>query len=174
MRDRDLISDKQADPRRFWCAYTDLEEYHAGMWKPVSSEDRQLSMIAKAVALLRSPERFCEALKRVLDEWPISCLAEFTSPGNHLAWMGQAACCLVDGVPESLTRRAWWKLAEKERETANQIARDAHLYWKNVCRKNYRDIGVITNSLKNTTRGCGNEFQTKKDEETCLRQLSLF
>lgn len=130
MRDRDHICEKAVDPRRFWCHYEDLEEYHAGMWNRVSAADTQLSLIAEAVALLRSESRFRPAVARVLIEWPVSCRAEFTSPGNHLAWMGQAACCLEAHVPEALTRRAWWKLNAQEQEAANVIAQAAVETWR--------------------------------------------
>jgi hypothetical protein len=132
MRERDSITDtpKAADARRFWCAYTALEEYHAGMWRRISGEEAQLRAVAAAVALLRDRARFAQAILRVLVEWPTSCRAEFTSPGNHLAWLGQAACCLAVGVPEDLTRRAWWKLSEEDREAANIIARKALEVWR--------------------------------------------
>lgn len=132
MRERDFIEDrpKAPDPRRFWCPYTALEEYHAGMWHRTSGEAEQNRAIAVAVTLLRDRARFAQAVLRVLVEWPTSCRAEFTSPGNHLAWLGQAACCLTSGVPEDLTRRAWWKLSEDEREAANIIARKAIEVWR--------------------------------------------
>ena len=129
MRDRDLISDQPVDRSRFWCVYTDLEEYKAGMWSLVGSEDAKVRLIVEAVALLRSPE-FSDAIARVMNEWPVSCRAEFTSPGNHIAWIGQAACCLARGVPEDLTRRAWWKLTDKQRAGANRIAGNALASWE--------------------------------------------
>ena len=131
MRDRDLIGGSAVDTRRFWCAYTDLEEYHAGMWKPISHKETQSKMVAQSVALLRSQKRFTRVSREVLDEWPMSCKAEFTSPGNHLAWLGCAACCFDSGVPEDLTRRAWWKLTDGERTTANSVARSAITRWIN-------------------------------------------
>lgn len=129
MRDRDPIDGKSVDKERFWCPYSDLEEFHAGMWKTVSAEGEQDKLIALAVSLLRNPARFSAALDRVLGEWPTSCKAEFTSPGNHLAWLGQASCCIEHGVPESLTRRAWWKLLECERGTADKLAASAVSRW---------------------------------------------
>ena len=119
------IDSKPIDSRRYYCAYTELEEWRAGMWKRTGGEPEKLRAIAGAVSLLRSPERFAAALERVLAEWPTSCRAELTARGNHLAWMGAAACCLTLGVPEDLTRRAWWKLSEAERGAADDLARRA-------------------------------------------------
>ncbi|MCP4640621.1 MAG: hypothetical protein GY851_09320 [bacterium] len=137
MRDRDLICEgARVDHRRYWCAYTDLEEFAAGMWRPIHGDRAQTKLVALSVSLLRSPARFDDAVRLVLSSWPTSCRAEFTSPGNHLAWLGCAACCLVDGVPEDLTRRAWWKLTEHERATANLVASTAVARWA-------RDNGAV-------------------------------
>jgi hypothetical protein len=134
MRDRDFIDDSAADRRRFFCSYEELEETKAGMWRLVSGKDKSIALIASAVALLRDRQRLTVAFARVLSEWPVSCKAEFTSPGNHLAWLGQAACCLEFGAPEALTRRAWWKLTEDERETADELAASAIAQWKATVR----------------------------------------
>lgn len=176
MRDRDYITEDptRSDRRRFWCAYTDLEEYHAGMWKTVHGEEPQLRMIAKAVSVLGFEARFAAALSCVLERWPVSCLAEFTSPGNHLAWLGQAACCIDAGVPESLTRRAWWKLTEDEREKANAVARSAVSEWRNRWGKSYRGGGVTTRTWKSITQGCGAGFLGPTNERCLCAQLSLF
>jgi hypothetical protein len=132
VRDRDLIDHSvKFDSTRFWCAYTDLEEYHAGMWKNLGSESSKQKLIASSVVLLRTPSLFKKAIERVFAEWPISCKAEFTSPGNHLSWLGCASCCLQFGVPEELTRRAWWKLTDTERNRANKIASESIKRWIN-------------------------------------------
>lgn len=130
MRDRDYINGNEPDRRRFYCPYEALEETAAGMWRPVSSESRVTELIARSVALLRDPQRFAAAIERVMVEWPISCKAEFTSTGHHVAWLGQAACCLDHGSPEALTRRAWWKLTQEERDNADRLAIEAIARWK--------------------------------------------
>lgn len=121
---------RRPEPGRHYADYRDLEEYHAGMWRRQSGEAAQLNLVALAARLLRDPDRFRSALSRVLREWPTSCRAELTRRGNHLAWLGQAACCIVHGVPEDLTRRAWWKLTEAERTAADEAARAAEGAWR--------------------------------------------
>lgn len=123
MRDRDLIQDSlvEADRGRFWCSYLELEEFHAGMWKTSLVIGEEV-LIAKAVSVLGNEDRFESAVQSVFREWRVSVRAEMTSPGNHQSWIGCAACCLVAGVPEHLTRRAWWKLSEEQRSAANNIA----------------------------------------------------
>lgn len=172
MRDRDYISDVpvSADSSRFWCSYLELEEYHAGMWRHAPAT-KERTMIAQSVALLRDETAFSAALSRVCSEWPVSCLAEFTSPGNHLAWLGCAACCLAHGAPESLTRRAWWKLTNQQRDTANRVASDSILSWT---KKHLHDSGATKTRLRNITLGCGAGLQTRLSARRDWAQLPLF
>lgn len=121
-RNREDIYNGRLERGRFYVAYDRLEEFHAGMWRRVSGEAEILSLMARAVRLLRDSDAFRGAVGRVLVEWPLSCRSEFTRSGSHVAWLGQAACCLVGGVPESLTRRAWWKLTPDEQDRANAVA----------------------------------------------------
>lgn len=129
-RERDMIGVKAPDRGRFYCHYEQLEDYKAGMWRRVSSESSKLTLIALAVSLLRDAERFRAALAKVLRDWPTSCRVELTRSGRHLAWLGAAACCLQHGVPEELTRRAWWKLTDGERLQADECAAEAESCWR--------------------------------------------
>jgi hypothetical protein len=118
---------------RFYCEYTELEEYHAGMWKKVSCEDTQLKMIAEAVSLFRDVAAFEKACLSVITDWRNSCRAAFTTPSlNKIAWLGQAANALVSRVPEDLTRRAWWKLSDAEQLACNFVAGNAYARWKTL------------------------------------------
>jgi len=129
--ERDLIGPGRAPERgRYYADYRELEEYEAGMWRRASGEAHQLNLIALAVRLLRDPDRFRDALARVLHEWPTSCKAELTRRGNHYAWFGAAACCITHGVPEHLTRRAWWKLTDAQRLAADECAAEAEACWR--------------------------------------------
>jgi hypothetical protein len=119
---REDIYSGRLERGRFYVAYDRLEEYHAGMWRRVSGERESVRLMALAVRLLRDVVAFGVALAAVLDSWPMSCRSEFTRCGSHIAWLGQAACCLAAGVPEALTRRAWWKLTEEEQAFANAAA----------------------------------------------------
>jgi len=115
---------------RYWCAYTALEEYHAGMWRVVSGDAEALPLIAEAVMVFRDAARFARACADVVNQWPTSCRVAMTNPSlNQIAWMGQAACCLAGNVPEAMTRRAWWKLTEEERAECDRIAVKAIASW---------------------------------------------
>lgn len=119
------------NPGRFWAPYDSREDYRAGMWRRARGSS-EVTLIALAVRLLRDTARFRDVLSRVIREWPVSCRVEFTRRGSHEAWMGAAACCLAHGVPEGLTRRAWWKLTDAEQLRANAVAREALLLWEAV------------------------------------------
>lgn len=126
---RDAIDTGRKDRGRVYFAYDQLEEYHAGMWRPVHTDREQVRLMGLAVTLLRCTRSLDVAMRRVVAEWPRSCESEFTRAGNHAAWLGQAACCLVCGVPEGLTRRAWWKLTGVEQASANAVAAAVESAW---------------------------------------------
>lgn len=128
-RNREDIHNGRLERGRFYVSYERLEEYHAGMWRRVSGEAEAIELMGCAVRILRDGEVFRGAVDRVLSEWPTSCRSEFTRAGSHVAWLGQAACCLAGGVPESLTRRAWWKLTPGEQDRANGIAEAAERHY---------------------------------------------
>lgn len=58
---------------RVWAAYTELEEYHAGMWRRVAGDEERSAWLGKACALLRDIPAFEEAMRRALNAWPTSC-----------------------------------------------------------------------------------------------------
>lgn len=124
---------------RYYCHYQLLEEYHAGMWRKVSSEVTKLNLIAQAVAHFRNIQDFKDSCLSVITHWRHSCLTAFTTPSlNKIAWIGQAAVCQKHRVPEDLTRRAWWKLTEEQRDSCNEVAAEALASWR------YNHYGVDT------------------------------
>lgn len=130
-RNREDIYAGRLERGRFYVAYDRLEEFHAGFWRRVSSEAETMRLMGKAIRILRDPVAFRAALERTLVEWPLSCRSEFTRAGSHVAWLGQAACCIAGGVPEGVTRRAWWKLAPEEQGRANATAEEyENHYWE--------------------------------------------
>lgn len=108
--------------KRVWKHYSELEEFHYGMYKTVSGDTRKAAVL-RAANLLANPEEIRDAMLQVLDDWPASCEVNFTSEGvNKIAWLGQAACCLRVGAPEEPTRAAWFTLSQLEQRRANEAA----------------------------------------------------
>lgn len=117
--------------RRFYCAYTELEEYHAGMWRRVSDEEGRALLLDAAVRHLRDSVAFRAAMHRVLAEWPTSCLAAFTNPSlNKPNWLAHAGACLAVGVPEEFMRLGYWELSPPERERADRDAAECAAEWR--------------------------------------------
>lgn len=75
------------------------------------------------INLLSSPSIFYSTLKKVLNEWTISCDENLSNIYcNRQAWLGQAACSYLHKAEETITREAWGILSEKKRIEANNIA----------------------------------------------------
>lgn len=122
---------RKKKPARFWCMYTDLEEYHAGMWRRVSGEEARGTFLHKAEMLLRDSKSFCAAMRKVLQEWPISCMYNFTNPSlNKPVWLAHAGAALTRGIPEEFMRIAYWVLEPSERARADKDAEDIFAEWE--------------------------------------------
>jgi hypothetical protein len=115
---------------RFWCMYTELEEYHAGMWRRIAGEEARGALITKAVAFLSDSKAFREGMARVLGEWPISCMYNFTNPSlNKPVWLAHAAAALTRSIPEEFMRLGYWVLPEPERARADRDAEEIYATW---------------------------------------------
>ena len=80
---------------RVFFHFQSLEEWHAGMWRPVRGEDRTKNARV-AADLMRRPEEFKEAMLRALTEWPNSCIHNLSADAvNKLAWLGHAGNCIA-------------------------------------------------------------------------------
>lgn len=111
---------------RIYHPYTAWEDWQAGMW----SRSRRDGDTARAAHILGDPDTFRDAARAMLRDWPRSAEQNLTGGlNNRRAWVGQAACCHLAGVPEDQTRDAWWTLTDAERRTANQIADDVIIEW---------------------------------------------
>jgi len=101
--------------------YTLWEDYQNGMYNlNVNNEDYYIN---KAIELLKNDKLFYRTAKSVLEKWKVSTLINLTNKNcNKQAWIGQASCCICYKVPEYLTRIAWSKLTDEERENANKVA----------------------------------------------------
>lgn len=116
--------------KRVFHHFSKMEEFHSVMWKRIDPTERDAAIEASA-ELMREPDSFAQACKRVVDEWPHSTEANLTaSVINHQAWIGHAACCLNHGASEDLTRMAWRTLTQDEQDAANAAADEAIRYWE--------------------------------------------
>ena len=99
-----------------------LEEYHGGLWRIITGENRR-SCFAKSLLLLRDEPRLRRAMEDVIEQWPFATEHNLSAENtNRRAWLGQAACCLAVGSPEDCTRGAWGWLSQDEQDAANAAA----------------------------------------------------
>jgi hypothetical protein len=83
------------------------------------TNDETLTAFAE---FFRDLDKFEEGLKRVLSEWKYSCEHNLTNDKmNRVAWLGQAAICIMEGIPSSF-RAGYSLLNEGERDVADRLA----------------------------------------------------
>ena len=65
---------------------------------------------------------FEQNLDFIITNWRYSCEHYLSNPAmNRIAWLGQAAVCLSEGIPSSF-RSGWSLLTEQEQDAANNLA----------------------------------------------------
>jgi len=108
--------------KRIYHPYWTWEDFKNGMWNKVSKE-QEPEMLKTAIEFTGDHEKYGQAMKRVINEWPVSCENNLTDLStNRKAWIGHAACCLEIGIPEYIIRSAWGKLTDEQRILANKQA----------------------------------------------------
>ena len=109
--------------------YTLWEDANNGMWKSVSGKEREV-MLEDAVRFTGDHILYGSWMMKVIKAWPVACEQNLTNQSiNHQAWIGHAAVCLALGIPEDITRDAWWKLTDRQRNDANKQADAAIAAW---------------------------------------------
>lgn len=105
------------------------EDYENGMWSRVSKKEEQ-RMLPLAVEFTGDHIKYGKAMLRVIREWPYSCENNLTNKNhNRMAWIGHAAVTLELGIPEYITRAAWGRLSQKQKDDANRMAMNAINTW---------------------------------------------
>lgn len=109
-----------------------LEE--ASMWGTCKPSERE-ELIQKSYDLFVEPDRFMDACRKVLVEWPFSSEHNLSAKvQNRKAWMGWAACCVNHGSTEYATRNGWRYLTDSQKDIANYVAQCVIEEWES-CQK---------------------------------------
>lgn len=112
--------------KQFYSHYTLWEDFNCGMWNKYEGLEKE--GLSKCISLLQNPEL---GMIMVTKNWNISTKVNLSDKQqNRKSWLGQAACCIIHGVPENITRKAWMMLTEQERDNANQIAKKVIEQWE--------------------------------------------
>ena len=123
--------------KRIWIHFQEWEEITAGMWNDKADISNQ-AMQSKVFDFMNDVEAFKAAMFRVASEWEKSCLHNLTAlEQNRLAWIGHAACALILGCPEHITRKAWGTMSQEKQDAGNASATEAVQWWEsNHAKKN--------------------------------------
>jgi hypothetical protein len=120
--------------KRVYHPYYNWEEVKYNMWGDV---DDTAAYLQKAIEFTGDHKLYGSFMRRVANEWPISCENALTDLSlNRKAWIGHAATALAIGCPEDITRKAWGYLSDEQQFLANEEARRTIEEWENNYRKN--------------------------------------
>lgn len=113
---------------QIWHDIRKWEEIAHNMWGDVDDKKMALDI---AIGFTSDHKLYGHYMRRVCDEWPISCENALTDPYlNQKAWVGHAAVALAHNIPEDITRMAWGHLTDEQKYLANKEAERAIAAWK--------------------------------------------
>lgn len=117
--------------KRIYHTWDEWECFPSGFYNeksPVDGEER-VDTARRYADFLRDSERFRAACKRVITEWKNSCEHYLSNESmNRIAWMGQAAACISEGIPSNF-RTGFHLLSKEEQQKADEIAFQAINEW---------------------------------------------
>lgn len=122
--------------------YTLWEDFKNGMYDEI--KEGRSERVLLAVELLSNFDLLYEQMTRVTVEWPIATAQNLTSPMNHQAYLGQAACNIWRGVKEDETREAWGRLTQEQRYKANRVADRVFSEWKSRYEREHEETYQIS------------------------------
>jgi hypothetical protein len=108
--------------------YDKWEEVAHNMWGTSKDARGDLNL---AIELTSDHIMYGSYMHEVIKHWPISCENALTDSNiSQKAWIGHAAVAFALQIPESITRKAWSYLDDKQRILANQAADRAIREWR--------------------------------------------
>lgn len=116
--------------KRIYHDYNLWEDYKNGFYEIISGNEKE-EKIKKVIELFSDKELTEEFMNRVINEWKYSCEHNLTNYSmNRIAYIGQAACCIYDKVPNLTTMYAWKFLDENIRLRSDKIASKTIKIWE--------------------------------------------
>ena len=105
------------------------EDYKWGFYDNCSGSERD-KKIQSVIEMFNSEQLTTEHMNRVIKEWKYSCEHNLTNESlNKIAYIGQAACCIYDNIPNTVTMEAWSLLDEEIKSRADKIAQSVIDKW---------------------------------------------
>lgn len=107
---------------RIYHSWDKWEDHKHGFYDNISGKNKQ-EMINKVVQIFSDSELTEMLMRKVLNEWKYSCEHNLTNLSmNRIAYLGQSACCILAGIPSTITMEAWSLVPEEKRNEADKIA----------------------------------------------------
>lgn len=111
---------------RMWHPWHTWECFKSGFYATAPTE---FDGVVGYTEFLGNIPRFQRGLRRVVREWPYTCEHHLTNNTlNRIAWLGQAAACIEEGLP-SCCRRGFSLLPKAAQIQANYVARQSLKQW---------------------------------------------
>jgi hypothetical protein len=106
------------------------ECYSSGMYDAAQCTKSDFETFKRSYAkFLSDSAYFYSSAKRMVADWPLSCLNFLTNEQiNRVAWIGQAAACYEVGLSSEF-RGGFWLLTSKQQDEANGVAFDVLTEW---------------------------------------------
>lgn len=115
---------------RIYHPYWLWEDYVNGFYENVSGEQKKLC-ISKCLEMFNDESLTIENMNFVVDNWKHSMEHNLTNNSmNHIAYIGQSACCNYFKIPNFITMECWSKLSVDVQQRANKNAISAIERWK--------------------------------------------
>jgi len=115
--------------RRVFHHHDRWEDHQAGLYALRYDNPTEGAELART--LLADTEGLWAAMSAVTREWPRSSEVQLSHTSqNRQAWLGQAACCFVHGVPDDVTKQGWHMLTADQQDAANGVADQVIAEWE--------------------------------------------
>lgn len=116
---------------RIYHSYDKWEDYQHGMYDTTVRFMDEQTLIHECEVMLKCPGWLYESMHFVTSNWFYGCEQHLSNlHRNRQAWLGQAACCLLHGAPEYITKKAWHNLSEAQQAAANKVADEVIEDWE--------------------------------------------
>ena len=118
--------------KRTYHHYTKWECFNSGFYEIITGDER-VEKIQSVIEMFNSEQCTEKYMNKAINLWPNSC-DHFLSnvSNNRIAYIGQAACCIYDEVPNLVTMEAWKVLDYSVQKRSNNIAQLLILKWEKL------------------------------------------
>lgn len=120
---------KERNIERIYHPYWLWEDYMNGFYDNCSGTVKN-NYINKCLEMFNSYDLTKENMFYVVDNWKYSMENNLTNPSmNHIAYIGQSACCNYANIPSTVTMECWSLLSKEIQHQANEIAEESIKRW---------------------------------------------